>query len=109
MSFAACSRILEPRRLLTSAWAFLSEHRRERYLNAASKSASSSFSLHFSFDLLTGRLLRSRAPPAMQLSASSETATPAWFSAARAVDHASFTRSCSRRRQLRFNWASKAD
>src|ERR1700722_7955679 len=62
ISFAAFSMSLEPRRLLSRALAFLSEQRSERYLNAASKSASSSFSLHFSFDLLNGGSLHVSAP-----------------------------------------------
>ena len=52
-SFAACSTSLAPRRLLTSALAFVSEHRSERNFSAASKSSASPFSAHSSFGLLT--------------------------------------------------------
>ena len=66
---------LELRRLLTRALAFLSEHRRQRYWNAASKSAPSSASLHFSFDLLTRCRSLMQVPPRAKLSVSGDTAT----------------------------------
>src|ERR1700722_8464568 len=82
-SFAAWLRGLEPRRLLTRALAFLSEQRRERYWSAASKSESSSFSLHFSFDLLTSCLLPFFAPPpGVQLNPSGDAATLAFRASA---------------------------